>query len=324
MSAFSVAWQLLKSRYSEKDILDFKEKLRREAESGYASDRGNTGIEHLMGMRGLGQETLFGDSQKGPTPLSLSRGIDASKIAREFERGYKDRMNPKPISRPTKVRLTGDGHSLDAHLVDDDNNIFSTLEATARGMGPQDFEMYDIHGGTTLGHQRQGHYGNLMNTLLQHGIGIHSDSRNNMSQPFHEKFQQNLAPNIHFAGSHMLRNKRPPPLGSFGFIYPDEQAEPVSTKGDSFRYSRKPNIESPEGWGSLQPDYGQYPLVNEAQLRESREPYKPTRQSKLTEEQVNPVIEQDLNLLSDSEGRPIPEYARNWPIDYQDLYHLLG
>ncbi len=302
MSAFSVAWQLLKSRYSEKDILDFKEKLRREAESGYASDRGNTGIEHLMGMRGLGQETLFGDSQKGPTPLSLSRGIDASKIAREFERGYKDRMNPKPISRPTKVRLTGDGHSLDAHLVDDDNNIFSTLGGTARGMGPQDFEMTRLSGDTRPEHQRQGHYGNLMNTLLQHGIGIHSDNRNSQSQPFHEKFQQNLAPNINFQGNSRSQND-----------------------GDAnYSYSRKPNIESPEGWGSLQPDYGQYPLVNEAQLRESREPYKPTRQSKLTEEQVNPVIEQDLNLLSDSEGRPIPEYARNWPIDYQDLYHLLG
>ena len=291
MKPFSVAWQLLKSRYSEKDILDFRDNVRREAESGYASDRGRTGIEHLMGMRGLGQETLSGNN--------LNRR-DTNITRREFEREYKDRMNPKPVSRPTKVRLTGGVNNLKTQLVDDDNNIFSTLGGTARGVGPQDFEMTELFGDTALGHQRQGHYGNLMNTLLQHGIGIHSDNRNRMSQPFHRKFQQNLAPNINFSGI-------------------DENDGDVD-----YSYSRKPNIESPEGWGSLQPDYGQYPLVNEAQLRESREPYKPTRQSKLTEEQFNPVIEQDLNLLSDSEGRPLPEYVRDWPKNYQDLYHLLG
>ena len=287
MSAFSVAWQLLKSRYSEKDILDFKEKLRREAESGYASDRGNTGIEHLMGMKALGQQTLFGDSHKEPTPLSLSRGIDASKTAREFERGYKDRMNPKPTPRPTKVRLSGGANILQAHLVDDNDIAFSSLSGTPRG-NPQNFEMYDINADTPREHQRQGHYGNLMNTLLQHGIGIHSDNRNRMSQPFHRKFQQNLAPNINFSGS----NEN------------DDNAV--------YSYARKPNIESPEGWGSLQPDYGQYPLVNEAQLRESREPYKPTRQSKLTEDFT-----------------PLPEYYVPpkdiiMPPEYQDLVELFG
>ena len=268
---------MLKSRYSEKDILDYKEKLRREAESGYASDRGNTGIEHLMGMRGLGQQNLpFDSTTSGMHDLMglfqarqmKNRPLgDASKIAREFERGYKDRMNPKPISRPTKVRLTGK-NTLSAKLVDDDNNLYSSLRGTPTG-NPQDFKMYDLNADTPQAHQRQGHYGNLMNTLLQHGIGIDSNSRNYMSQPFHEKFQQNLAPNIDFRG---------------GKSY-------YGNNENNFQYSKNRDIESPEGWGSLQPDYGQYPLVNEAQLRESREPYKPTRQSKLTEEQFNPVQE---------------------------------
>lgn len=285
MSAFSVAWQLLKSRYSEKDILDFKEKLRREAESGYASDRGNTGIEHLMGIKPLGQQTLYGE----PLPVlsHINRGGDAVIAAREFERGYKDRMNPKPTLRPTKVRLVGRDR-LSAELVDDDNNLYSSLAGTPRGMGPQNFEMTELSGDTTPEHQRQGHYGNLMNTLLQHGIGIHSNNRNSRSQPFHRKFQQNLAPNINFSGI-------------------DEN------DGDTdYSYSRKPNIESPEGWGSLQPDYGQYPLVNEAQLRESREPYKPTRQSKLTEEQFNPVQETST------------EYTNKLPPEYQKLIELFG
>ena len=286
MSAFSVAWQLLKSRYSEKDILDFKEKLRREAESGYASDRGNTGIEHLMGMRGLGQETLSGNAGGA---LNLNRR-DTNIRRREFERGYKDRMNPQPESRPTKVRLTGDVHSLRANLVDDDNNEFSTLGGTARGEGPQNFEMAEISGDTPRAHQRQGHYGNLMNTLLQHGIGIFSNNRNYMSQPFHEKFQQNLAPNIDFHGG----------KSNYG------------NNENNFQYSKNRDIESPEGWGSLQPDYGQYPLVNEAQLRESREPYKPTRQSKLTEEQFNPVQETST------------EYTNKLPPEYQKLMELFG
>lgn len=287
MSAFSVAWQLLKSRYSEKDILDFKEKLRREAESGYASDRGRTGIEHLMGMKGLGQQTLYGEPL--PVRSHINRGGDADIAAREFERGYKDRMNPKPTPRPTKVRLVGRDR-LSAELVDDDNNLYSSLAGTPRGEGPQNFEMTELSGNTIRGHERQGHYGNLMNTLLQHGIGIHSDNRNRMSQPFHEKFQQNLAPNINFQGKSRSQN--------------DGDAD--------YSYSRKPNIESPEGWGSLQPDYGQYPLVNEAQLRESREPYQPTRQSKLTEKQFNPVQETST------------EYTNWLPPEYQDLVELFG
>jgi len=294
MSAFSVAWQLLKSRYSEKDILDFKEKLRREAESGYASDRGRTSIEHLMGMRELGQQSLFDNV----------RNLDYNDTVRErkkFEREYKDRMDPKPISQPTKVRLTGGVNNLKTQLVDDDNNIFSTLGGTARGMGPQDFEMTGISGDTRPEHQRQGHYGNLMNTLLQHGIGIHSDNRNRMSQPFHRKFQQNLAPNINFSG--------------IDENYGD--TEIIGDVGDNdYSYSRKPNIESPEGWGSLQPDYGQYPLVNEAQLRESREPYKETRQSKLTEEQFNPI--QETNKLPTEKFNPLPS------ITYEKLMELFG
>jgi hypothetical protein len=289
MSAFSVAWQLLKSRYSEKDILDFKEKLRREAESGYASDRGQTSIEHLMGMKGLGQQ-YFPFELADPTTSGMHdlNSRDSNIERRKFERGYKDRMNPKPVSRPTKVRLTGDGHSLGADLVDDDNNLYSSLGGTPRGQGPQNFEMTDLSGDTVRGHQRQGHYGNLMNTLLQHGIGIHSNNRSSMSQPFHRKFQQNLAPNINFSGS-------------------NENDEDVD-----YSYSRKPNIESPEGWGSLQPDYGQYPLVNEAQLRERREPHQPIRQSKLTEEQFNPVQETST------------EYTNKIPPEYQELLELFG
>lgn len=286
MKPFNDAWQLLKSRYSEKDILDFKEKLRREAESGYASDRGSTGIEHLMGMKGLGQQYFpFDPTTSGMHDLNRR---DSNIERRKFERGYKDRMNPQPVSRPTKVRLTGDGHSLNAHLVDDNNFAFSTLGGTPRGEGPQNFEMTNLSGDTVQGHQRQGHYGNLMNTLLQHGIGIHSDNRGRMSQPFHRKFQQNLAPNIDFSGSNE----------NYGDV--------------DYSYSRKPNIESPEGWGSLQPDYGQYPLVNEAQLRESREPHQPTRQSKLNEDFT-----------------PLPEYYVPpkdiiMPPEFQDLVELFG
>ena len=239
-----------------------------------------------MGIKGLGQQYFpFDPTTSGMHDLNRR---DSNIERRKFERGYKDRMNPQPVSRPTKVRLTGGVNNLKTQLVDDDNNIFSTLGGTARGMGPQNFEMTDLAGDTEQKHKRQGHYGNLMNTLLQHGIGIHSDNRSSQSQPFHEKFQQNLAPNIDFRGSNEKRY------------------------GDDYSYSRKPNIESLEGWGSLQPDYGQYPLVNEAQLRERREPYQPTRQSKLTEEQFKPVQESST------------EYTNTLPPEYQKLMELFG
>tara|TARA_R110002072_G_scaffold182059_1_gene338210 strand:+ start:553 stop:1452 length:900 start_codon:yes stop_codon:yes gene_type:complete len=299
MKPFNDAWQLLKRRYSEKDILDFKEKLRREAESGYASNRGSTGIEHLMGMKGLGQQYFpFDPTTSGMHDLN-SR--DSNIERRKFERGYKDRMNPKPVSRPTKVRLMGID-KLRAELVDDDNNIFSSLGGTARG-DPQNFEMTDLAGDTEQKHKRQGHYGNLMNTLLQHGIGIHSDNRNNMSQPFHEKFQQNLAPNINL-------NRMPPP--NFQHHNPEINERKQEGKHDDFQYSKNRDIESPEGWGSLQPDYGQYPLVNEAQLRERREPYQPTRQSKLNE---------DFTPLPENY---VPPKDIIMPPEFQELQELFG
>ena len=160
MSAFSVAWQLLKSRYSEKDILDFKEKLRREAESGYASDRGQTGVEHLMGMKGLGQQYFpFDPTTSGMHDLN-SR--DSNIERRKFERGYKDRMDPKPVSRPTKVRLTGGVNNLKPHLVDDDQNLLSTLGGTSRGMRPHNIEVTELAGATRTETERQGQAGSAM------------------------------------------------------------------------------------------------------------------------------------------------------------------
>ena len=52
--------------------------------------------------------------------------------------------------------------------------------------------------------------------------------------------------------------------------------------------------------------------IHEAQLRERREPYQPTRQSKLTEEQFKPVQESST------------EYTNTLPPEYQKLMELFG
>ena len=57
-------------------------------------------------------------------------------------------------------------------------------------------DVKNIEGQTNYPYQRQGYYGKLMQGLLNAGINVLSDSRNDESQPFHEKFQDNLTPNL--------------------------------------------------------------------------------------------------------------------------------
>lgn len=57
-------------------------------------------------------------------------------------------------------------------------------------------ELTDINGQSFV--QRQGNYGKLLNALIQAGHKVHSNYRNDMSDPFHRKFMRNLPPNVRF------------------------------------------------------------------------------------------------------------------------------
>lgn len=84
-------------------------------------------------------------------------------------------------------------------------------------------------------YERQGYYGKLIQGLLNAGIGVTSNERNTKSQGFHDKFQNNLTPNLNvsFSGYNedALQGADDPdrPLGN---IY-DYSRKPIATFGDS-------------------------------------------------------------------------------------------
>ena len=82
-----------------------------------------------------------------------------------------------------------------------------------------------IEGETNKPYQRQGYYGKLMQGLLNAGINVFSNNRNDESQPFHEKFQENLTPNLQvkFGDNPYRKNVTP-------YYY---SRKPIATFGDS-------------------------------------------------------------------------------------------
>lgn len=85
--------------------------------------------------------------------------------------------------------------------------------------------IFSLDGSTPALHQRQGYYGKLMQGLLNAGINVLSNNRNDESQPFHEKFQENLTPNLQIEiGSNPYRKNVTP------YYY---SRKPIATFADS-------------------------------------------------------------------------------------------
>lgn len=100
-----------------------------------------------------------------------------------------------------------------------------------------------IEGETNQPYQRQGYYGKLMQGLLNAGINVLSNNRNDESQPFHEKFQRNLPPNLGV-------NIKESPLNSVSEY--NYFRKPIATFGDSDLAQR---------------DYGSIPIKIEGDSR---------------------------------------------------------
>lgn len=119
-----------------------------------------------------------------------------------------------PTSR--MFRLRGDGGEMMSSL-------YHHTPRPSEGL-PKEIEGLD--GMTPDYYQRRGNYGKLMQGLLSAGIGVTSDERNIMSQGFHERFQDNLTPNLNVS----FHGERP--KDSNWAIY-NYSRKPIATFGDS-------------------------------------------------------------------------------------------
>ena len=180
----------------------------------------------------------------------------AEVIDREFAEGLARRIDTSPSKTPTRVVRYPEGNWGDEYVLeDDDKNEYSRLSGMIRnpkemnerrGISTANPTLSSLMAQTQEGERRKGHYEKLLNTLLQNNMNIHSTSRNNMSEPFHQKFQNRLPPNID-VNTH-LRNA----IGMKEFIY---------TK-DPIKDSKQQAVRNVQGWGDLQPDYNTLPIVN--------------------------------------------------------------
>lgn len=90
--------------------------------------------------------------------------------------------------------MFGYKNEVEYKLVDHDDNVLSRLKGELDGK-----RLGYLLGETPEKYRRQGNYAKLMNAILQQGIEIESDSRNDKSHPFHEKFMSNLPKNVEYA-----------------------------------------------------------------------------------------------------------------------------
>ncbi|HAW74217.1 MAG TPA: hypothetical protein DCW74_00595, partial [Alteromonas australica] len=195
--------------------------------------------------------------------LTFTRLIPATKATIGFQRGYEDRMRFKegrPTPTKVEVRSIGNDHRRFA-LVDDEGREYSKVsgidlhDKDVRRVPDVTNTIAGLDAVTHPVHQRKGYYKNLLDTLLQNKIGIVSSNRNpHMSQPFHEKFQQQLPTNITAAGAEYEKSKTL-----------DESRDRMY---NMYRYGFDPEFEQralenidTTGWGDLKPMFGsQYPM----------------------------------------------------------------
>jgi len=225
MNAFDIAWSLLK----EDDTMQYGER---------AVNR---------------QRVLPSDGSSFMPVLADSAEV----IDREFAEGLARRMDTSPPKTPTKVVRYPEGNWGDKYVLEDDErNEYSQVSGMVRDSWDKGFNerqgistvnptLSSIMSETKHGERRKGHYERLLNTILQNNMNIHSTSRNYASEPFHQKFQGRLAPNIEM---HTRYNS----IGKPKFLY---MKNPIKD-------SKQQAVRNVQGWGDLQPDYNTLPLVN--------------------------------------------------------------
>ncbi len=223
MKAFDIAWSLLK----EDDTMQYGER---------AVNR-----QRVLPRNGSSFMPVLADS--------------AEVIDREFAEGLARRMDTSPPKTPTRVVRYPEGSWGDEYVLEDDEgNEYSKVSGMVRkpkemnerrGVSTVNPTLSSLMAETRDSERRKGHYGRLLNTILQNNMNIHTTSRNYASEPFHQKFQRRLAPNIEM---HTRYNS----IGRPEFVY---MKDPIID-------SKQQAVRNVQGWGDLQPDYNTLPLVD--------------------------------------------------------------
>tara|TARA_R100001480_G_scaffold5269_1_gene12081 strand:- start:12169 stop:13371 length:1203 start_codon:yes stop_codon:yes gene_type:complete len=150
-------------------------------------------------------------------------------------------------------------------LVDDDGKTLSVIDDGGyRQPGRGHQEAIRGFSGQTFGPMRRGHYRNLMEGLIRHGLNVRSNDRNSMSHPFHTKLQRTLPPDM-TVEARMFRGD--------GDVehYDEGEYDPSDVSTDDVLLYERIIPSSPENWGDLSgPTRSQFPLF--VQHRE-RPPY---------------------------------------------------
>ena len=235
MNAFDIAWSLLK----EEDTMIYDSRFKEL--SDLFRDRPVVSRQRVLPSDDSSFMPVLADS--------------AEVIDREFAEGLARRMDTSPPKTPTRVVRYPEGSWGDQYVLeDDDKKEYSRVSGMIRepkemnqrrGVSTVNPTLSSLMAQTKDGERRKGHYGKLLNTILQNNMNIHTTSRNYASEPFHQKFQRRLAPNIEM---HTRHNS----IGRPEFVY----------MKDPIKDSKQQAVRDVQGWGDLQPDYNTLPIVN--------------------------------------------------------------
>ena len=241
MTPFDRAWSLLKSRdfgYEPGDSL-------------YRPPEGQGKLPRSVPYTEFGQQQTLSefDPSFSPTFVRPRTRAELFRAYREGltggEEGYRieEDDDVQQPDKPTHVKRIHDPERHTMHYVlMGERGPLSKL--SAGDMHDQEGGLIDFSSETHPAHMRQGHYGTLINSLVQAGYPVHSINRNHMSHPFHTRFQRNLPADIRPG---ITDDKQT----SFEWGLDVDADDPTNRL---FSYERKPMRElTPENWGALRP-----------------------------------------------------------------------
>ena len=226
MSPSDAAWRLLKSqmtrptRKKPPGTLDRekKEKIDRliEEERGMSLEEWRNEVlddvfNRNFALRSGGQSRLPGyienlvnsyrQLEKPDIPKTALMPVIGDAIRDVEQRRIADAApaRPKPKTRPARLHMSVPyNRSRDFFLQDEEGNPLATIEGVKGFVTTRAPNLArNIRGFSGSSEERRrGHYRDLIESLLRHGFTLQSESRNEMSNPFHRKFLRTLPDDI--------------------------------------------------------------------------------------------------------------------------------